>query len=440
MIKIRPLIILSFFCAGSIYAQNPSPGKKQTKSILLRGATIHTGDGKVLENGAVGFKDGKINLVLSGNDLEKIRMKAGLYDTSINVEGKHIYPGFIAPNSTLGITEIDEVRATNDFREVGEFNPHIRALIAYNTDSKVSSTVRTNGVLYVQTTPRGGVISGKSSVMSLDAWNWEDAVLKTDDGVHLNFPNIIQKHGWWAEPEPSSTNDKYNEQINELKKFFDDALFYCTTKEKQENNLRYEAMRGVFDGTANLYIHTDYVKDIIGAINFVKQYKIKNPVLVGAGDAWKVIPQLKESKIPVMVNRVHDLPKLEQDDVDQPFKLPYLLQKDSILFCLQNEGDMEAMNARNLPFLAGTAAAYGLSKEQALAAITSNTAKILHVDDKVGSIADGKNATLIVSDGDALDMRTNNIIYAFVDGRMVSLDNTQKELYNKYMDKYNLPK
>lgn len=141
-----------------------------------------------------------------------------------------------------------------------------------------------------------------------------------------------------------------------------------------------------------------------------------------------------------MVNRLHDLPAIEQEDVDQPFKLPYLLQKDSVLFCLQNEGDMEGMNTRNLPFLAGTACAYGLTKEQALAAITYNAAKIMRVDNKIGTIETGKTASLIVSTGDALDMRTNNIEWAFVEGRKVNLNNSQKDLYNKFMNKYNLPK
>jgi imidazolonepropionase-like amidohydrolase len=421
-------------------AQVPAPGAKQTKSVFLWGGTIHVGNGKVLENGAVAFRDGKITMVLSNADLAKIKLNKDAFDTTIDVSGKHIYPGFIAPNSTLGLNEIESVRATNDFAEVGGYNPHVRALIAYNTDSKVTSTVRTNGVLYAQATPRGGVISGKSSVMMLDAWNWEDAVLKKDDGVHVNFPKAIQRNGWWAEPQPSSANTQYDEEMNRLKTFFNDASYYCNNKNNAETNLRYEAMRPVFEGKANLYLHADYVKDIIAAVNFARSFTIKNAVIVGGADAWKVTSLLRENNVAVMVNRIHDLPKLEQDDIDQPFKLPYLLQKDSVLFCLQNEGDMEGMNTRNLPFLAGTAAAYGLTKEQALAAITFNAAKILKVDASIGTVEEGKTASLIVSSGDALDMKTNNIEWAFVEGRKVNLGNAQKDLYNKYMNKYNLPK
>jgi imidazolonepropionase-like amidohydrolase len=440
MNKTACFFIPGIFATLFMCAQVPAPGAKQSKSVFMWGATIHVGDGKVLENGAVGFKDGKITFVMSGADLAKIKLNQGLFDTVIDVSGKHIYPGFIAPNSTLGLNEIEAVRATNDFAEVGGYNPHVRSLIAYNTDSRITSTVRTNGVLYAQATPRGGTISGKSSIVCLDAWNWQDAVLKTDDGVHLNFPKSIQRNGWWAEPQPSSANTQYDEELNKLKAFFTNAVYYCNNKENPETNLRYEAMRGVFNGTANLYVHADYVKDIIAAVNFSRSFSIKNMVIIGGADAWKVTTLLKENKVSVMINRLHDLPKLEQDDVDQPFKLPYLLQKDSVLFCLQNEGDMEGMNTRNLPFLAGTAAAYGLTKEQALSAITYNTAKILKVDAGIGTVEEGKLASFIVSSGDALDMKTNNIEWAFVEGRKVNLGNTQKDLYNKYMNKYNLPK
>lgn len=430
-------LLLFIFISANLFSQVPSPGVKQSKSIMLKGATIHVGDGKVLVNGAIAFEEGKITLVLSEDDLKKIKLKK--YDTIIDVSGKHIYPSFIAANSTLGIGEVESVKATLDFAEIGTYNPHVRALIAFNTDSKVASTVRTNGVLYIQVTPRDGVISGKSSVVSLDAWNWEDAVLRTDDGIHVNFPKMIERHGWWAEPEPSSNNAKYDEQINELKKFFTEAKYYYDAADKQETNLRFEAMRNVFAGKASVYIHADYVKDIIAAVNFSKAFGLKKTVIVGGKDSWKITSLLKQNNIAVMVNRLHDLPGAEQEDIDQTFKLPYLLQKDSVLFCLQNQGDMEGMNTRNLPFLAGTACAYGLTQEQAIASITLNAAKILGVEDKIGSLEVGKNASIIVSNGDALDMRTNNIVLAFVEGRVVVLHNSQIDLYNKYMNKYNLP-
>jgi imidazolonepropionase-like amidohydrolase len=422
-------------CAVALQAQVPAPAPKQSKTILVTGVVIHVGNGKVIENGAIGLKDGKFALVA---DATKIKLQSGSYDTTIVLNGAHAYPGFIAPNSTLGLTEVDAVRATNDFSEVGVYNPHVRAMIAFNAESKVISTVRTNGVLFEQVTPRSGVISGTSSIMGLDGWNWEDAVVKSGDGVHLNFPKSIQRQGWWAEPQPSAPNDKYTEQLNELKKFVSDAKAYAAEKNPAEKNLRYEAMRGIFEGTENLYIHADYVRDIVAAVNFSKELGVKKTVLVGGDDSWKVTKLLRQNNIPVMLSRVHSLPGKEQDDVDLPYKLASLLQKDSVLFCLQNEGDQEAQNVRNLPFQAGTARAYGLSNEQAVAAISYNSAKILGVEKEFGSIEEGKSASFFISTGDALDMMTNNVILAFLNGRKIALTNMQQELYKKYCAKYGL--
>lgn len=400
--------------------------------ILLKNAVAHIGNGEVLENSFISIKDGKIDLVA---DARLIKIDITKFDTTIDLYGKHIYPGLIAPNCILGLQEAEAVRQTSDYAEVGEYNPHVRSLIAYNAESKILETVKVNGVLYTQSTPRYGRIAGMSSVLATDGWNWEDAVLKADDGVHLNFPNSIQKHGWWAEPEPSEKNNKYTEQLNDLNTFFDNAFAYYNTTTVAEKNLRFEAMKGIFDGSKNLYIHADYVKNIIGAVNFSKKYAIKKWVLVGGKDSYKVTKLLRENNVAVMVNRLHDLPDLPEAETDLLYKLPYLLQKDSVMFCLQNQGDMEAMNARNIPFLAGTAAAYGLTKEQALQSITLSPAKILGIDKLVGSIETGKLASLVVSEGDILDMKTNKIILAYINGRSIKLTNFQNDLNKKYSDK-----
>ncbi len=422
MYKFFIFLIIS---STAIIAQNK-------KRVLLMNGVAHIGNGVVLENSLIAFSDGKIDVVA---DARVTKIDASKFDTTINLYGKHIYPGLIAPNCILGLQEAEAVRQTSDYAEVGDYNPHIRSLIAFNAESKILETVKTNGVLYVQSTPRDGVISGMSSVLATDGWNWEDAVVKADDGVHLNFPHSIERHGWWAEPQPSDKNSKYTEQVNELIAFFQNASAYNKQVTVSDKNLRYEAMKGIFDGTKNLYIHTDYVKDIIGAVNFIKQFNLKRVVLVGAKDCYKVTSLLKENNIAVMLNRLHDLPELPEAEIDLMYKLPYLLQKDSVLFCLQNQGDMEAMNARNLAFLAGTAVAYGLTKEQALQSVTLNSAKILGVDQSIGSIEVGKLASIVVSEGDLLDMKTNAVILAYINGRQINLNNFQNELYKKYSNK-----
>lgn len=417
---------LSFvFLSALLTAQNK-------KHILLKNAMAHIGNGQVLENSYVSIKDGKIDLVA---DARITKIDITKFDTVIDLSGKHVYPGLIAPNCILGLQEAEAVRQTSDYAEVGEYNPHIRSLIAYNAESKILETVKTNGVLYTQSTPRYGVISGMSSILATDGWNWEDAVIKADDGIHLNFPKSMQKHGWWAEPKPSEKNDKYTEQVNELTTFFENAFAYYNTQNIADKNLRFEAMKSIFNGTKNLYVHADYVKDIIGAVNFAKRFSIKKIVIVGGKDSYKITKLLKENNVAVMLNRLHDLPDSPDADTDLLYKLPYLLQKDSVLFCLQNQGDMEAMNARNIAFLAGTAVAYGLTKEQALQSITLSSAKILGVDNLIGSIEVGKLASIVISEGDILDMKTNKIILAYINGRNIDLNNFQKDLNKKYSNK-----
>ncbi|MBA2612846.1 MAG: amidohydrolase family protein [Bacteroidetes bacterium] len=403
--------------------------------IALINATAHIGNGKVIENSLVVINKNKLEIVSS---ITGIRLNPSSYDTIIDLSGKHIYPGLINTDNILGLHDAEAVRATKDFAEVGNINPHIRALIAYNTDNIIVPTVKTNGILYTQVTPREGLISGSSSIMALEGWNWEDAVFKADDGIHLNFPKAIKRKFTEEEGLSVATNKNYTTEINYLYKFFADAQAYCLMPTPAEKNIRFEAMRGVFNGTANLYLHTEKAKDILSAINFAIKYAIKKPVIVGGKESYKITSVLKKNNIPVMLNRVNDLPDNADDDVDIVFRTPYLLQKDSILFCLELEGDMEAMQSRNLPFNAGAAAAYGLTKEQALASITYNAAKILGVDKELGTLEEGKLASLVVSEGDILDMKTNNIILAYIAGKKVNLINKQTELYLKYKTKYGI--
>ncbi len=417
-------------------AQQPVPAKKQSKSILLMNGICHVGNGTIIENSVVGFKDGVITLV---GDATVIRINKAAWDTTIDCAGKHVYPGLIAPNSTLGLIELEAVRATADFNETGYMNPHVRTQTAYNTDSRVTPTVRTNGVLMAQITPRGGRISGTSSIMNLDGWNWEDATLKADDGVHLNWPGYYSRNWTESGPTPYEKNKAYADRRAELEKFFAEAKAYCLTPKPAETNLRFEAMRGVFDGTKNLYIHAETAKDISEAITFSKKFGVPHMVIVGGSDSWKCTELLKQNNIPVMLSRVHSLPMRDDDDVNQPYKTAGMLQDAGVLFCFENSGDMEAAHARNLPFLAGTAVAWGLDKEAAISAMTQNTAKILGISDRVGTIEEKKDATLFVSEGDVMDMKTNKVTWAFIQGKTIQLINEQQELYKLYNDKYGLP-
>ena len=400
------------------------------KPTLFIGATAHLGNGEVIQNAAISIKNGEFDLVANAS---MIRIDPSAFDTIYKIYGKHIYPSFIVPNTTLGITEIDQVRASHDFNETGGINPNVRSLIAYNTDSKLVKTIRTNGVLIAQVTPRGGLISGQSSIMYLNGENWEDAALKADDGIHINWPNSYYNTGWWAEPGETEENKEYENKISELEKLFSKAKAY----ESSINiiDLKMESMKGLFDGTKNLYIHANSASDIRDAIDFSEKHLVRNIIIVGGEDALAIATILVEKNIPVILNRVHRLPKSQDSPVDEPFKQAKELQDAGVLFCLSYEGDMEAMGARNLSFTAGTTIAYGQEYEKAVQSITLNTAKILGIADIVGSIESGKKATFFISSGDALDMRTNNVEQAFINGIAIDLNNHQKELFEKYRNR-----
>ena len=425
------LIFIGLLFQNEMFAQNQAAGSPQTKAIALTGATIHTANGQVIPNGVIVFNKGIITAVgATGTAYDKATTE------TIDVSGKSIYPGIISPANSVGLIEIEAVRATDDQREVGGINPHVRALIAYNTDSELIPTVRSNGILITQATPQGDIVAGMSSVMQMDGWNWEDAVLKKDDGIHLNWVGYFKRDFDFATFTASiKKNDKRDEILREVDKTFNDAIAYSQTK-PSVTNVKMEAMRGLFDGSKNLYINADYGKEIIEAVQFAKSKGVKKIVIISGEESLMAADFLKENNIPVIVSTTHRLPNSADDDTDIAYKLPQLLAQKGVLVGLAYIG--LDWRTRNLPFLAGTVAGYGMDKEDALKLITANNAKILGIDKMVGTLEVGKHATLIVSAGDVLDMRTAKVEHAFIQGRKVDLDDKQKRLYRKYAEKYNV--
>ncbi len=427
----KSLLLFPYVCLFLFtQAQNPAPVGSQKESVIIMNATAHLGNGQVIENAVIAFENGKLTLVA---DARIIKLDMSKYKSVIHAEGKHVYPGFIDCNSTLGLTELDAARATSDNYEVGDFNSDVRSVIAYNTDSKIIPTVRSNGILLAQIVPQGGTISGQSSVVQLDAWNWEDAAYKTDEGIHLNWPRmfVIKSDAPGAE---DTQRENMNKALNNIDRFFKEAKAYSLNASPQEMNVRFEAMNGLFNGTKKLYVHCDYVKEIVAAVNFCKKYAIKL-VIVGGDDSWRVADLLKENNVAVILGRTHSLPPLQDEDTDLPYKIPAMLRQAGVTYAVSVDGSWQN---RNLAFNAGTEAGYGLTKEDALVSITSAPAKILGIDATAGTLEAGKDATLFISTGDALDMRTNNVETAFINGRQINLDNVQKQLNEKYKAKYGL--
>ncbi|WP_296620850.1 amidohydrolase family protein [Marivirga sp.] len=423
------IIVLSLFSFTAM-AQVPAPGEAQSEPIAIMNAYAHLGNGEVIENSVITFENGVITNVA---DATTIRLDLSKFKV-IKAEGMHVYPGLIASNTIIGLEEISAVRATRDQDETGDFNPNVRALVAYNTDSELIPTTRFNGVLYAQTTPRGGRISGSSSVMNLDAWNWEDAVLKNDEGIHLNWPSKLRRPRWWLGENEWSRNKEYDVDYQEVKSFFNDAASYNQISQPETTNLKLEAMKGLFDGSKNLYIHTDRAKEILESIQFAMKMGIKKIVLVGGDEAYYVRDFLKENDIPVILEETLRLPSRTSDPVDMPYQLPNLLHEAGIKVAIGQWGSV--MQVRNLPFSVGTAAAYGLGKEEALRMVTLNPAEIMGVDDNIGSLEKGKVASIVVSKGDILDMEGNQMEYVFIEGRQVTLEAHQQRLYQKFKEKF----
>jgi imidazolonepropionase-like amidohydrolase len=427
------LLLLSAFLTSSAQ-DNVYPAQEYKGLLFIKNGIVHVGNGQVLQNTTIQVSNGKIERI--GQNLPIPMDDVKVFDAT----GKHVYPGLILSNSNLGLVEVNTVRASNDAAEIGDYNPNIRSLVAYNTDSKVINTLKQTGVLLANVVPQGGIISGTSSVVQLDAWNWEDAAYVTDNGIHYDMPSLINRPNPFAAflgmGAPQGDPVKQGmEQIAQTKAFLKEARAYNMSKEKKETNLKFESMKGLFDKSKKLYIHADIVRQLLMAIDIKKELGI-DVVIVGGSESYQVAELLRQNEIPVIVSQMHALPTLADDAVDQPYKLPAQLQKAGVLFAINDEDGQH--RGKNLPFNAGTATAYGLSKEEALSAITLNAAKILGIADRTGSIEVGKDANIVISTGDILDMRSNNITHAFIQGRTINLTDKHKQLYERYRYKYEL--
>ena len=424
---LKKILVATIISVGFHAWAQQTPAPPQSEVLTLSGATVHVGNGTVIENGIIVFENGLITSM--GGPMAPTRGKI------IDVSGKHIYPGFIAPAKSLGLIEINAVRASNDQDELGDYIPNIRSIIAYNAESKVVESMRPNGVLLTQTTPKGGRISGTSTIVQLDAWNWEDAIVKEDDGIHMNWPNSFRRGRWWLGEERGwKPNKDYDKELEEISSYFTHAAAYGKSKPKSVNE-GYKAMQGLFDGSKKLYVYASGEKEIIDAVTTAKEGGVKSIVLVGGYEAYKIIPFLKQNDIPVLVQHTHLRPNRDDEDYDLPFRLPKMLVDGGLLVGIQN-ASASNFQTRNLPFYAGQVVGQGMDKEEALKLISANTAKILGIDDAYGTIEIGKSATFFVSEGDALDMRTNQLTHAFIDGRQISLETHQTELWKRYMEKY----
>jgi imidazolonepropionase-like amidohydrolase len=429
------VLILSILFTSPAFSSDIIPGKPQEKPIALVGGTIHTVTKGTIENGVVLFDKGKI--VAVGREIN-IPRDAEVID----VKGKHIYPGLINAFTTIGLIEIGAVRATRDVAEVGLVNPNVRAEVAFNPDSEHPPVTRSNGITMALVVPTGELIAGQSALMMLDGWTWEEMTLKAPVGLHIYWPRMTlpSERFMFVRRSPEELKKEVETRINLIRETFQKARAYKKAKESEiqkgvpyhDTDLKYEAMIPVLEGKVPVFIHANSSKEILSAIEWAESEGLKI-VIVGGADSWKVADVLKNKNIPMILTNIHRLPSKRYSDYDEPFTVAYKLYKAGVKFCIGGEGGY--YNERNLPYQAGTCVAFGLPREEALKAITIYPAEILGVADKVGSIEPGKDATLIVTTGDPLEISTQ-VVYEFIQGKKVDLSNRQVKLYEKYVEKY----
>ena len=410
-------------------AHDETPGATQQKPIALINARIYTINQAVIPSGTVVFDKGKITAV--GQNVQ-IPADAEV----INCLGKLIYPGFIAPATTIGLVEIEAVRATRDVSEVGQYNPNAKAEVAYNPESELIPTIRSNGILIANVIPDGGVIAGRSSLMQLDGWTREDIALKRVSGMSVHFPQMSIFSAPWMRRSADEQRRDNEKKLQELYDYFQEAKMYSEAAKngltENSKDIRMEAMRALFEENLPVLIEAGEEKQIREAITFILKFNLRG-VIVGGNDAWKCTDELREANIPVIIQKVHSVPWRDEQGYDACFTLAAKLAAAKIKFAFSDGGSWQQ---RNLPFEAGTAIAFGLSETDALRALTLSPSEILGVSDRVGSIEVGKDATLFVSNGNALDGLTNSLEYAFIQGRMVSLSSKQTKLAKKYRTRY----
>ena len=425
-------LLIIFLFTVSISANEQIPAPPQKNPILLKNGLIHTVSNGIVEVSIL-FDKGKI-------------LRIAKYITPpencevIDLDGKHVYPGMIAAVSGLGLVEINAVAVTNDHSERGDFNPNVRTNVAFNPDSEIIPTTRSNGILIANVIPASGLVSGQSSVMMLDGWTWENATLSFPSGLHINWPNMNSSS--------RTDNDKKRlkvarQQLDNLEKMIKDARAYARLRQTKSRlaedyhneDLRWESMIPYVEKKLPIFVHANEVRQIEASISWAYRHNL-DIIIVGGKDAWRTTDILVKNRIPIVYEGVTSLPYRRYEDYDQAYKTPSILYEKGVQFCISDYGYAgRAEQIRNLPYQASMAASYGLPKKAAFRAVTLSVAEILGIDEKVGSLDEGKDATLFISDGDPLEIRTN-IIQAYIQGKKIDMGDRHKSLYSKYKEKY----
>lgn len=425
--------VAAFFATVRLEASPQIPGAPQAKPIALVGGTVHPVTEPMIQDAIVLFDRGKIVAVGKHIALPENVER-------IDIEGLHVYPGLIDADSHLGLVEIQAVRATVDEIETGRINPNARTIAAVNPDSELIPVTRSNGILVTVTSPDGPLINGKSSIIQLDGWTWEEMAVKQEHSLHIQWPRIAPIQNWPTDDAAAMHIGDKAEMVQELRKAFANARMYWDAKKAAQGqgvkppeiDVRWEAMIPVLEGKQPVTVEADEIQQIQAAIAFFQKEKVKT-IIFGGYDAPRCADLLRKYDVPVVVASVLRLPMRPHDPHDTAFTVPKRLHDAGVRFCVAGVGRMG--NMRNLPYHAAMAAAHGLPRDEALKSVTLYPAQILGIADRLGSLEAGKDATLIVTTGDPLEIRSL-VTRAFIQGRPVDLNDRHKTLWHKYEEKY----
>jgi len=405
----------------------------RAETLALVGGTVHPVSGPDVSNGTVVVVDGKITAVGSG-----IAVPAGA--KVIACDGKHVYPGFVSPNTVLGLTEISSVRGTQDVAEVGDMNPDARGEAAINPESELLPVARANGITSAMVCPRGGAVSGLAAVIHTDGWTFEDMTVRAPVGLLVQWPNMTPVHGFEVRVSDEEQKKTRDRQIQLIRDAFDDARAYRKAWDahgkpgvpSHDRDLKYDAMTQALRGEIPVLFRAGTLAQIQAVLRFAEEEELTRVVLLDGDDAWRVAAELKARKIAVITAPTLSTPNRRWEPYDEAYTLPGRLQQAGVTFCVSDGGaEFTAMNARNLPYHAAMASAFGLPRDEALKSVTLYPAQILGVADRVGSIEPGKDADLIVCNGDPLEIETR-IDQVYVQGRLTTMVNRQTRLFDKY--------
>jgi imidazolonepropionase-like amidohydrolase len=429
---IATILLVIAITAFRKFGHNSVVSAQQAASVyVIRNARIVTVTGAVIERGSVLIRDGKIAEVGA-------RVAAPANAKVIDATGLSVYPGMIDSGTQIGLTEIGSIQETHDTTELGDFNSHMRAIVAVQPHSELIPVSRANGTTTAITRPSGRLVPGQAALINLDGWTWQEMTVKAPAAMMMEYPRAPRGRGAaFIQTEGAAAIAQLRDrQLAALRRKLEDAQAYAKAKDARAADKSLpprpvdhvlEALIPVVKGELPVLMLANAEREIKGAIEIADKYKLKM-IISGAREAWKVASTLKEKNIPVIIGPVTDLPNAEDDDYDVNYSHAAKLYKAGVKFAFQSD---DAAYARNLPYQAGTSAAFGLPKDEALKAVTIYPAQIFGVDKLLGSVEVGKMANLIVTDGDPLEFKTS-VKHMFINGKPVDLSSRHTKLYDKF--------